>query len=62
MANAAPVAIPNPPPTMPFAPSMPMEKSATCIEPPLPRQAPVALPYNSANMAPSEMPFAMACP
>ena len=37
-ASAAPVAIGSPPPTMPFAPSMPIEKSAMCIEPPLPLQ------------------------
>ena len=35
---AAPTAIGMPPATTPFAPSMPTEKSAMCIEPPLPRQ------------------------
>ncbi len=43
-AKAAPVDSPMPPPTMPLAPMMPLEKSATCIEPPRPRQIPVARP------------------
>ena len=37
-AGAAPTAIGMPPATTPLAPSMPTEKSAMCIEPPLPRQ------------------------
>ena len=36
--SAAPATRPKPPPTTPFAPSMPTEKSAMCIEPPLPLQ------------------------
>ena len=43
-ASAAPAARPKPPPTMPFAPSMPSEKSAMCMEPPRPAQVPVTLP------------------
>ena len=34
----------GPPPTMPFAPSMPLDRSAMCMEPPLPRHEPVILP------------------
>ena len=34
----------GPPPTMPLAPSMPFERSAMCIEPPLPWQRPSRLP------------------
>ena len=37
-ASAAPQAIGMPPATMPLAPSIPMAKSAMCIEPPLPLQ------------------------
>ena len=37
-ARPAPVTIEMPPATMPFAPSMPMPKSAMCMEPPLPLQ------------------------
>src|SRR5215831_12594094 len=36
--KSAPVIIDIPPATMPLAPSMPMSKSAICIEPPLPLQ------------------------
>jgi hypothetical protein len=35
--------MPKPPPTIPLAPSMPIEKSATCIEPPRPAHAPAGL-------------------
>jgi hypothetical protein len=38
MACAAPVAITMLAATTPFAPSMPTEKSAICIDPPLPLQ------------------------
>jgi hypothetical protein len=38
IACAAPVAITMLAPTTPFAPSMPTEKSAMCIDPPLPLQ------------------------
>ena len=37
-ASAAPQAIGMPPATMPLAPSIPIAKSAMCIEPPLPLQ------------------------
>ena len=36
--NAAPVAMPALPPTMAFAPRLPVSWSAMCIEPPLPLQ------------------------
>jgi pyruvate dehydrogenase E1 component alpha subunit len=49
---------PIPAPTMPFAPSMLREKSATCIEPPLPLQVPVAFPHNSAIIRSDFAPFA----
>ncbi len=42
-ASAAPATGGTPPPTIPFAPSMPLEKSAICMEPPLPPQSPVFL-------------------
>ena len=35
-ASAVPQISGGPPPTMPFAPSMPLDRSAMCIEPPLP--------------------------
>ena len=60
--SPAPAAMPNPPPTMPLAPSMPREKSATCIEPPLPRLAPDSLPNNSAMSRLVGIPLAMAWP
>ena len=37
-AKPAPTAIGTPPPTMPFAPSMPRSRSQMCMEPPLPPQ------------------------
>ena len=49
--SAAPQASGMPPPTMPFAPSMPLTTSATCIEPPLPLQMPVCRPISSAAIA-----------
>ncbi len=36
--NPAPTAIGTPAPTMPFAPSMPSDRSLMCIDPPLPWQ------------------------
>ena len=42
-ASAAPQASGAPAPRMPLAPIMPLERSAICMEPPLPRQEPVAL-------------------
>ncbi len=59
---AAPQASGGPPPTMPLAPSMPLERSAMCIEPPLPRQMPVSLPKISAIMPCTSHPLAMQCP
>src|SRR5579864_5741218 len=47
-AKAAPVAIAKPAPTMPLAPRMPLEKSATCMEPPMPLQMPVRFPQIAA--------------
>src|SRR5690242_17685533 len=43
-ASARPQISGGPPPTMPLAPSMPLDRSAMCIEPPLPRHDPVVLP------------------
>ena len=43
-AMPAPTASGGPPPTMAFAPSMPLPKSAMCIEPPLPLHSPSARP------------------
>jgi hypothetical protein len=43
-ASAAPQASGAPAPRMPFAPIMPLSRSAMCIEPPLPWQAPPFLP------------------
>ena len=57
---AAPVAITVPAATMPFAPSTPLEKSATCMEPPRPLQPPVTFPYNSAISPLISTPLAMA--
>jgi hypothetical protein len=52
----------GPPPTMPFAPSMPLDMSAMFIEPPLPRHDPVALPEISAIMPWTSTPLAMQWP
>ena len=41
--SAAPTAMGGAPPTIALAPSMPFERSAMCIEPPLPLQTPSAL-------------------
>ena len=41
--SAAPTAIGGAPPTIAFAPSMPLRRSAMCIEPPLPWQSPPCL-------------------
>ena len=43
-ASAAPQASGAPAPRMPLAPIMPFDRSAMCIEPPLPRHEPVVLP------------------
>ena len=56
--SAAPVAIASPAPTTPLAPSMPLDRSATCIDPPMPRQMPSRLPQISANMAATSPPLA----
>ena len=45
--------------TTPFAPSMPTEKSAMCIEPPLPPLKPVARPKSSHIVAVTSAPFAI---
>ena len=49
--NAAPIAKGGPPPTIPLAPSIPLSKSAICIEPPFPRHSPSSLPKISSIMA-----------
>jgi hypothetical protein len=41
-----------------IAPSIPTEKSARCIEPPLPRFGPLARPKSSAIIASIDAPFA----
>ena len=52
----------GPPPTIPFAPSMPLDRSAMCIEPPLPRHDPVRLPKISAIIGLMSTPLAMQWP
>ena len=61
-AKAAPTAIGNPAPTIPFAPKIPKRGSATCIEPPRPLLAPVTLPINSAIIRSGSRPFARTWP
>ena len=51
--SAAPQTSGGPPPTMPLAPSMPFERSAMCIEPPLPPHSPSLRPKISCIMASS---------
>src|SRR5579863_8578043 len=51
-----------PPPTMPFAPSMPMLRSLMCMLPPRPLQYPVCLPNSSAYMYRRSAPLATAWP
>ena len=48
--------------TTPFAPSIPTEKSAMCIEPPLPWLVPVALPNSSAIIRLTSAPLASVWP
>ena len=48
--RAAPTAMGGDPPTMALAPSMPLDMSAMCIEPPLPPQRPPSLPMISSIM------------
>lgn len=60
--RAAPTAMGRPPPTIPFAPRLPVLMSAMCIDPPRPWQYPVSLPKNSANIRPTSAPLAMQCP
>ena len=59
---AAPTAIGRPAATTPLAPSMPTEKSAMCIEPPLPPLKPVARPNSSAIMRFMSAPLASVWP
>src|SRR6185503_12165514 len=61
-ACAAPTAIGMPAATTPFAPSMPTEKSAMCIEPPLPPLKPVARPNSSHIIFSIEAPLASVWP
>src|SRR3954469_14491395 len=49
-AMVAPTARLAPPPTTPLAPSIPTEKSAMCMLPPLPLREPVTLAYSSATL------------
>ncbi len=60
--SADPTAMGMPPPTIPFAPRLPTEKSAMCMHPPRPLQYPVSLPRNSAIIRSSRMPLPMLCP
>ncbi|HEY4026888.1 MAG TPA: hypothetical protein VGO86_10705 [Candidatus Dormibacteraeota bacterium] len=60
--SAAPSASGVPAPTTPVAPSMPTVVSAMCIEPPVPRLVPVALPYSSAIIRATSTPLAIAWP
>ena len=48
------------PPTMPWPPQKLRDGSKKCIEPPLPFEQPVALPYSSAISSFRFMPTAMA--
>ncbi len=61
-ACAAPTAIGMPAATTPFAPSMPTEKSAMCMEPPLPPLVPAARPNSSHIIFSIEAPLASVCP
>src|SRR6476661_5369621 len=61
-ASAVPQISGGPPPTMPLAPSMPLDRSAMCMEPPLPRQDPVVLPKISAIIGLMSTPLAMQWP
>ena len=47
---------------MPFAPSIPLSKSAICMDPPLPLHNPVAFPKSSAIIPFKSQPFAIQCP
>ncbi len=60
--KAAPVAIARPAPTMPLAPRMPLVVSATCMEPPMPRQIPSSLAQISAIIALGSPPLARKWP
>jgi hypothetical protein len=60
--SAAPQIKGGPPPTMPFAPIIPLDRSAMCIEPPLPPHRPSLRPKISAIMALGSQPFAMQWP
>ena len=61
-ASAAPVAIGVLPPTMAFAPRFPLEKSAMCIDPPLPRQYPLGLAEQLGEHSIHPRPFRDAVP
>src|SRR5208282_1693398 len=50
------------PPTMAFAPRLPVDGSAMCMEPPLPLQYPASLPSSSANIRWGDAPLARQCP
>ena len=59
-ANPAPATMGMPPPTMPLAPMIPLERSARCIDPERPMQYPSLRPNSSAMARLRSMPFAMA--
>ena len=61
-ARAAPVATGTDDATMPDSPSIPIEKSARCMEPPFPLQYPSTRPYSSAMARLTSPPFANGCP
>ena len=60
--SADPTAMGMPPPTIPLAPRLPMEKSAMCMQPPRPPHYPVSLPRNSAIIRSNLIPLPMLCP
>ena len=60
--KAAPVAMDSPAPTIPFAPRIPLARSATCIEPPMPWQIPSRLAQTSAIIARTSPPLARKWP
>ena len=60
--NAAPTASGGLPPTMALAPSMPLSRSAMCMDPPLPPHKPPALAKISSIMPFTSQPLAMQWP
>src|SRR5210317_1288029 len=60
--NAEPVAMPIDPPTIALAPRLPLDWSAMCMDPPLPRQYPSSLPKSSQNISLNSAPLATQWP